>query len=333
MKAVLLVAACLVGVALSAATLDDWHAWKLEHGKRYDNLAEDHRRFAIFQENARIIDELNAKAQIPGSGLEGEFGLHSKSDLTLEEFRALYFSCHNPQIDNARPISELTRGRTAAPPASWDWREKGAVTGAKDQGQCGSCWAFATIGTIEGQWFIQKGKLVSLSEQDEVDCSKKQHNMGCNGGRVDWGLDYAIAAKGIDTAESYPYTARDGTCKHKAESVGATVSKYLKIKSKNETDLAVAISSVGPVGVAICVTNAWANYKSGVFYDSSCKSGEFDLSHAVLAVGYGTDAGKDYWIVKNSWGAKWGNQGYINMARNRNNNCGISTDAYYPTAV
>jgi cathepsin L len=329
------VIACVLALAVVShgiATVGDWNAWKEEQGKDYNNVDEDLYRFGVFQRNVEMIAELNERAQTPGSGLEGVFGLNPLSDLTEAEVRDYYLQCLAPQTKDRKKVhsAELS----AEIPTDFDWRSKGAVTPDKDQGQCGSCWAFATVGTVEGINFIKKGgALPNLSEQDEVDCSKKQHNMGCNGGRVDWGLDYAIAAKGLDTQASYPYNARDGTCKHKPDTVGGTVSKYSKIKTKNETDLASAIATVGPVGVAICVTNAWANYKTGVFYDASCKSGEFDLSHAVLAVGYGTDSGKDYFIVKNSWGGKWGDGGYIKMARNRNNNCGISTDAYYPTDV
>jgi len=313
--------------ALSVAHSMSFSDWKRAHNKTYANSADESHRMAIYLDNVEKVREMNIRASTPNSGLEGEFSVNQFSDMTFDEFKASYLSSFIPQASNGLEDTMDWQGRV--PPNDVDWRAKGAVTPVKDQGQCGSCWAFATTGTTEGAWFIAKGQLVSLSEQDEVDCSKKQHNMGCNGGRADWGLDYIKAAKGINTEPSYPYTGRDGACKHKPEPIGATITAYKKVKSKDENDLMNAVSTE-PVAVAICVTNAWANYKSGVFFDNSCKSGEFDLSHAVLAVGYGTDAGKDYWIVKNSWGGKWGDQGFIKMARNRQNNCGISTDAYYP---
>jgi len=335
-----LIIVLILAVAASAfmyePTPESFEVWQAINGKSsYPSLAEKDRRFAVWANNVNRVREMNAKAQIPNSGIEGEFEVNQFADMTDEEFKSDYLQCYQSKEETPelKPLDEVLRERevdtSVPPPASVDWREKGAVTGVKDQGQCGSCWAFATTGTAEGHWFIQKGgSLLSLSEQDEVDCSKKQHNIGCNGGRVDWGLQYIIAAKGIDTEAAYPYTAKDGTCKHKGGTNPVAVAKVNQVKQKNETDLMAAVA-IGPVGVAIAVTNSWANYKSGVFYDQSCSPTQ--LSHAVLAVGYGTLDGKDYWIVKNSWGAKWGNQGYILMSRNRNNNCGIASDAYYPT--
>jgi len=308
--------------------------WMSLHGKTYDTPEEFSKRYLIWGENKRQISEWNAKSTF-GSAT---FALNKFSDWSKEEFRS-YSQCHLPKSANPALTTECwdinsdprIRAKARDAPSSIDWRTKGAVTDVKDQGQCGSCWSFATTGTLEASNFLKFGKLTSLSEQNLIDCSGTCcYNTGCDGGRVDWSIEYVVQNNGIDTEASYPYTAQDGTCNFQQDNVGGNASNCITLPTGDENALMQAVGTIGPVAVAISVDDAWANYQSGVFTDDSCPNGADQLDHAVLVVGYGTDSGQDYWIVKNSWGAKWGDNGYIKMRRNYNNMCGIATDAVYP---
>lgn len=215
-------------------------------------------------------------------------------------------------------------------PDSVDWRTKGAVTPVKDQGHCGSCWAFSSTGALEGQHFRKTGVLVSLSEQNLIDCSAVYGNNGCDGGLMDYAFQYIKENGGIDTEKLYPYEAKDDKCRYNAKNSGATDQGFVDVSQGNEKKLKLALATVGPVSVAIDASQeSFQFYSEGVYYDPKCDSENLD--HGVLAVGFGTDdKGQDYYIVKNSWGSTWGDEGYVKMARNRENHCGIATSASYP---
>lgn len=183
---------------------------------------------------------------------------------------------------------------------------------------------------MEGQHFRKTGKLVSLSEQNLIDCSGRYGNNGCNGGLMDNAFRYVKENKGIDTEESYPYQAEDAKCHFNPKKIGATDKGFVDIESGDEEQVRAAIATVGPVSVAIDASHeSFQLYAGGVYYDPECSSEQLD--HGVLAVGYGTDEkGQDYWLIKNSWGSSWGDEGYIKMARNKDNNCGVATQASYP---
>lgn len=261
-----------------------------------------------------------------------ELEMNGFADMTHKEFAEIYL------IQLGRPgvkgCSKWVEPKNATVPDTVDWREKGVVTPIKNQGQCGSCWAFSTTGSLEGQHAIVTGKLVSLSEQELVDCSGKFGNEGCNGGEMEWAYDFIISrgSKGLCTEDSYPYKAHDEKCREDTCTTGATCTGCVTLPSKNETALKIAVGSIGPISVGIDASEeAFQLYKKGVYDPKHCSKTQLD--HGVLAVGYGTEDGKDYWLVKNSWGTDWGMKGYIMMARNKHDECGIATDASYPTGV
>jgi len=297
-------------------------SWINIHGKEYSTEAEYNYRFRIYSENLAFIENHNRQ------NLGFTVAMNQFGDLTAEEF-GLYFLGTKVDASNLVQKNPFIGDTSFVADDVVDWRTKGAVTAVKNQGQCGSCWAFSATGSIEGAWQIKKGNLISLSEQNLVDCSSAQGNEGCNGGLMDSAFQYVIQNSGIDTEASYKYTARDGTCKFNKATIGATITSFKDVQAKSEAALQQAIQSLGPVSVAIDASHSsFQFYSSGVYYERACSPTQLD--HGVLAVGFGTQSGSDYYIVKNSWGTSWGMQGYILMSRNKQNNCGIATMSSYP---
>ncbi|KAG6549515.1 hypothetical protein Mapa_008895 [Marchantia paleacea] len=300
--------------------------WMRDHSKTYEDQAEERLRFDIFKQNLELINAHNEKKS------SFTLGLNQFADLTLDEFKTMYL--RNKYHDKGRPCKTtgFKYANATNLPALVDWRTKGAVTPVKDQGQCGSCWAFSVIGSVEGINQISTGKLISLSEQELVSCDVSNYTAGCAGATsMDYGFQYIMENKGVDTERDYPYTAEDGVCnKNKEKKDAATITGYEDVPVNSEKDLQKAVA-FQPVSVAIdAMSSDWQFYKSGIF-DGSC--GTF-LDHGVVVVGYGTYKKDDFWIVKNSWGVTWGNKGYILMKRNVNwpeGMCGIAMMASFPT--
>jgi cathepsin L len=292
--------------------------WMQKNGKSYGH-DEFQVKYRTFRSNMDFIDQHN-KANKSFTVAMNQFG-----DLTNKEFAKLYLGTKKnvPHVARAR----VNPGARALP-ASFDWRDKGAVTPIKNQQQCGSCWAFSTTGSVEGCHFLAKSKLMSLSEQNLMDCSTAQGNQGCEGGLMTQAMTYIISNGGIDTEDSYPYTAQDGTCNYNAANSGSTLNTFTNVNQGSESDLQMKVSQ-GPTSVAIDASqSSFQFYTSGVYSDPNCSTSQLD--HGVLAIGWGTDSGTAFWLVKNSWGTDWGNQGYIEMARNDGNMCGIATMATLP---
>lgn len=328
MKPVLIALFGVVLVAAVAANEAAWNLYKLEHNKYYETIEEELARKKVFQKNLNKIIEHNKRFII---GLVTyEMGLNLFSDMTDHEFKS---KMHGKSIAIPKDFRSRTGGYTPSIsnnteiPKSIDWRALGAVTPVKQQGTCSSCWTFASTGALESAHYIKTGELISLSEQNLLDCVKPDETE-CYEGSFHYAYDYIKENGGIDTLESYPYTGKKGTCNYNAANSGATIQDYVALPYGNEETLTKAIGTVGPVTVAINA-DLIKNYKSGVFYDSKCSK---ESNHVVLAVGYGTDPiFGDYYIVKNSWGTSWGEEnGYIRFARNKGNVCGIACWPGYP---
>ncbi|KAK1436605.1 hypothetical protein QVD17_02387 [Tagetes erecta] len=301
-----------------------YESWLVKHGKFYNALGEKEKRFQIFKDNLRYIDEHNS-----GDG-EYKLGLNKFADLSVDEYRMKYTGVKK----NDRKVKSVKSDRYAVGvgdslPESVDWRTTGAVAAVKDQGSCGSCWAFSTIGSVEAINQIVTGDLITLSEQELVDCDTS-YNQGCNGGDMDYAFDFIVKNGGIDTDKDYPYTGKDGRCDSARKNAKVvSIDGYEDVPVNNEAALQKAAANQ-PITVAIEGSSRdFQFYTSGVF-SGSCGT---DLDHGVVVVGYGTENGKDYWIVRNSWGADWGEQGYIRMERNikqKTGKCGIAMEASYP---
>ncbi|XP_049320212.1 procathepsin L isoform X3 [Astyanax mexicanus] len=331
MKAVLVVAALAAVAGAASVSMEDleFHQWKLDHGRSYESEEEESQRKMVWLSNRKLVLEHNVLAD---QGLKSyRLGMNLFADMNNQELQAWFSNCLLPfnRTKTSTAATFLQQAEGAALPDAVDWRAMGYVTKVKNQGNCGSCWAFSATGALEGQMFRKLGYLLPLSEQQLVDCSREYGNMGCSGGWMNQAFQYVKDNGGLDTEDSYPYEAMEGYCRYYPDAVGATCSGYVDISSGDEQALQEAVATVGPVSVAIDVGHySFQLYQSGVYDEPDCSTSA--LGHAVLAVGYGSDYGQDYWLVKNSWGTYWGDQGYIKMSRNKNNQCGIATAASYP---
>ncbi|XP_018577102.1 cathepsin L-like proteinase [Anoplophora glabripennis] len=316
----LVVFAALILVISAASDRDQWLQFKEKYGKDYRDLKEEQRRFSIFKDNLVTIQEHNEKYA------KGEtsyyMGVTPFADLTPSEFRST--------LNYSRPTSNLKLKSlvdldAVAAPSSIDWRDKGVVSEVKNQGSCGGCWAFSATGAMESAYAIKTGKLLSLSEQNLLDCTTGYGNAGCNGGTVDYSFDYVID-NGIESESDYPFQGVDGSCSYSQSRSALQISSYVCLTYDSESELQSAVGTIGPISVSLDA-DGYQFYSGGVYDDSSCT---WNVNHGVLVVGYGEESGSQYWLVKNSWGASWGENGYIKMARNKSNQCGIALWGVYP---
>lgn len=289
--------------------------------KQYSSPLEFNYRKGIFSQNLNLIKEHNE------NNYTWQMDINEWADQTWEEFS---FNRLGGSV-SIQPSSTLIKFKSSSTfflPEHVDWREKNVVTPVKDQAQCGSCWAFSTTGAVESAVALKKGSLISLSEQELVDCANNG-NYGCNGGLMTQAFDWIRENNGLCSEQDYSYTAKNGNCRKSNCQAVSSITSYQNVESNNQLALKQRVAQQ-PVSVAIeADQSGFQFYKSGVF---SGKCGT-NLDHGVLLVGYGSENGVDYWLVKNSWGASWGDQGYIKLVRSDENSpgqCGIAMMASFP---
>jgi hypothetical protein len=301
----------------TSALKDIYNQWKVNY-KINVGAAEDDYRFKVFSSNyAKIVNHNRLL------GKTYKLGLNAFTHLTQEEFSATRLGLKTPKSaprnTSALPTNNLK--------TTVDWAPK--LNAIKDQGQCGSCWAFSAVGALEGVHSVLKGNLYNLAEQELVDCSGSFGNQGCNGGLMDSAFEYIISVGGLAVQTDYPYTATDGQCKSGLTRI-APITKYVDVTANDPAALKAAIARQ-PVSVAIeADTFTFQGYTGGVINDASCGT---NLDHGVVAVGYNDEASTPYYKVRNSWGASWGEAGHVRIGiQDGAGICGIQLMSSYPVA-
>jgi len=300
----------LAGVLADAQT--KYNEWQAVYGTGQNSADE----FQTFQRNLRLIEDTQANDDSAVYSHMGPFAATSPEDFNVRlGYRAMAGTTPGPLLD----VSSVAD--------SYDWREHGAVNAIKDQGQCGSCWAFSTVANVEGVGQVETGKLLSLSEQQLMDCDTSDGS--CQGGLPSNAFQYMIDnSMGLEGESAYPYKAADGTCSKVSSQEKAFITAWHQISS-DETQIAAAVQQYGPLSIGINA-NTFQNYQSGVANPTFCNPRALD--HGVAIVGFGTDSGKAYWTIRNSWGSSWGEKGYIRMVRG-SGKCGLNTDVTTATGV
>ncbi|CAA6672524.1 unnamed protein product [Spirodela intermedia] len=304
--------------------MDLHEQWMVQHGRTYRDESERRRRLTIFESNVKYVESFNREG-----GRKYELEVNAFADLTEEEFQAGYLGFRPATRSTTTTTSgnrwPFTYGNLSyeSLPSAVDWREAGAVTAVKNQGHCGACWAFSATAAVEGAWKIARGELVSLSEQELIDCDTGNGNEGCVGGYPTHAFEFIADHGGIAGEAAYPYSGNPT-----APRPAATITSYAAVPSEDERSLLKAVSRQ-PVSVAID-SHTLRFYAGGVF-TGPCGT---NLNHAVTIVGYGTTPdGTNYWLAKNSWGSAWGEAGYVRLQRDvpdKKGLCGLTVDASYP---
>jgi len=326
---------CILGIKVASSSilptallLEEWETWKLQHGKLYEGEDEEVARLKIWMETKTRVERHNQDF------LKGKYtyylGLNHLSDRLPAEKAVL--NGYKREIKDTSKIEFYKRPKTTnfKAPEEFDWRDLGGVTEVKNQGYCGSCWAFSTTGALEGRTFVETGDLVSLSEQNLIDCD--YNNDGCAGGLQEVAFKFIKKEGGIDTEDKYPYKDHDDDeysphrhgCKYSSDDSAANDNGYVPISYADEEAMKSALVEKGPLAISFDVGDFHSDfhdYEGGIFRSDSCS--EDNTNHAMLAVGYGEEDGSEFWIIKNSWG-DWGEDGYIRVARNENM-CGVAS--------
>ncbi|XP_018327527.1 cathepsin L-like isoform X2 [Agrilus planipennis] len=312
----------------------EFDSFRTQFNKVYATAEEALFRKEIFIENKKKIMKFNDEYGVGRSPFV--LKVNEYADLLTHEFNQLLNGFNR---ENRNKTKEVNHGSSFIPsanvalPISVDWREAGAVTSVKSQEKCGACYAFSATGALEGQIFRKTGQLRELSIQNLIDCTRTYGNSGCIGGLMDPAFEYVRDNLGIEGENTYPFEATDTQpCRYKREGYAAHDTGYVDLDEGDERGLESAVATIGPVSAAIDASQeSFQFYSDGVYYDPKCESAADKMNHAVLVVGYGTEPdGKQYWLIKNSYGTGWGIGGYMKIAKYANNHCGIATYASYP---
>jgi len=312
---------------------DEWNQFSIfqkKFNKMYETIEEVMLRFQIFKTNIRTIIHHNVHYTNNFT-----MNINQFTDLTAEEFKEKYIGKVDTYLSSYNNCNLYSPSSYTNLPDSVDWRNHNAVTSVKNQGQCGSCWAFSSTAAVEGAWAIAKNELIDLSEQELVDCATgiKYGSMGCSGGQMEGAFKY-VMNNGLCSYDSYPYTSgitkQSGSC-NSCKSV-VSISSCFNIKQNNQLSLKAAVAQQ-PVSIAIeADTRYFQSYSGGILSDVNCGT---TLDHGVLIVGYGIENGQKYWTIKNSWGTSWGENGYVRIARSDSENdpgiCGVAMSTSFPS--
>jgi cathepsin F len=315
---------CLVAADKETYIWQQFQKFLKENNKEYPTIGEYFARFMTFKENYEKIESMTLD---PDSGISHRLGVTKYMDMTPEEFKRVYLTLKISPSNLTNLDHQFLSYRADAAPDALDWREKGAVGKVKDQGSCGSCWAFSTVGNLEGLHAIKTGQMVQYSEQQLVDCDKVDE--GCNGGLMENAFNYLKEAGGIELGTDYPYHARGEKCQFNKDKVVLKVTGDVVKNEMDEGEMKEMLFSTGPLAIALNA-DTLQFYDGGVIDASTDDCDPQGLNHGVTLVGYGSENGKDFWIVKNSWGTNWGEKGYFRMTRGKGT-CGINR--YVSTAT
>mmetsp|Transcript_15166 Transcript_15166/g.26735 ORF Transcript_15166/g.26735 Transcript_15166/m.26735 type:complete len:356 (-) Transcript_15166:77-1144(-) len=307
--------------------------WRNEYKKEYRDSIEEMYRKSVWETSFKLVHEHNR------NNMSYRLILNHFADMTAAEFETRYLLPRNvsaPQKCSATTTSKpFLKSDVEKLPKYFNWKDRGVVSKVKFQGFCGSCWAFSTTGALEAHTTIQTKKRLLYSEQQLVDCAQDFNNHGCKGGLPAQAYQYA-QYNDLETEDEYPYWGMfGGKCKYNNQSKKAVrVLESINITQKDELQIQAAVANSGPVSVAYDVALDFRFYFDGVYDSTWCKSGQENVNHAVLVVGYGNDkkSGKDYWFIKNSWGTLFGMRGYFKMRRGVNM-CGVADCASYPSKI
>ena len=298
-------------------TFQEFQKFLIKYNKKYNTIAEYFLRYNVFKKNLKRFSQNKASYKM---------GINQFTDLTPTEFRKGYLNLDMKLVNKINYKKVSVNSKNDAP-ESWNWVDEGVFGPVKDQGYCGSCWAFSTMGNIEALNAMKTKEYVALSEQQLVDCDT-EYDQGCNGGLMEYAFAYLVE-KGCMTEKDYPYVGYDDTCHYDESKVFLRIDSWLMLDTQDENEIKEFLYTNGPLAIAINA-DPFQYYTGGIIDEDEWSCDPEGLNHGVVLVGYGNESGVDYWIIRNSWGDYWGEDGYVRVARGKGT-CGVNT--YVTTAV